>query len=71
VIEDGGETCKKGTVVIEGENFYLTVGKRKVQATVPRENSEDNRKLRVTVDALCSKTSELLELLYSEATTNE
>lgn len=60
-VED--EVCKRGKVTIDGENFYLIVGNRTVHATTPRENSEDRRKLRITVDAICEKISELLELL--------
>jgi len=50
-------------IEIEGENFYVIIGKSFVDATVPRENSEDNRKLRTIVDKLCDCITEGLTYL--------
>ena len=66
-----GESCKRKRINIGGENFYLVVGKRFIDATVPHENRPENQDLRNTMDAVCAETTELLELLNPEATTNE
>lgn len=49
---------------LDGENFYITVGKTFTHATVPYENRPDKMKLRETVDLLCEKISEALEELH-------
>ena len=70
MIEDG-ERCKRKRISIGGENFYLVVGKRFIDATVPHENRPENQDLRETMDAVCSEATELLELLNPEAAANE
>jgi hypothetical protein len=66
-----GESCKRKRINIGGENFYLVVGKRFIDATVPHENRPENQDLRKTMDAVCAEATELLELLNQGATTNE
>jgi len=66
-----GETCKRKRINIGGENFYLVVGRRFIDATVPHENRPENQDLRETMDAVCSEATELLELLNPEAAANE
>lgn len=46
------EDCERHRVVIDGENFYLTVGRTFVEATVPFENTNDREKLRRIVKEL-------------------
>jgi len=55
-----GEHCVRSRVVIDGENFYLVVGKNFVDATVPRENSNDRAKLRKIVKVLCDEITRSL-----------
>lgn len=47
------ENCKKKTVVIDGENFYLAVGKNFAQVTVPRENDPFMTQTRKVAETLC------------------
>lgn len=54
------DACRRFKVVIDKENYYLTVGQNFVDATVPRENSRDNEKLRIIVDTLCSAITKAL-----------
>lgn len=54
------DDCKRYKVVIDGENFYLTVGANFAEATVPRENSRDKEKLRKIVDTLCKTITKAL-----------
>jgi hypothetical protein len=58
-----GEKSKKRTLVINGQNFYLVVGKTFVTTTIPHENREDQRPLRQTVDSLCEAISDLMVIL--------
>jgi hypothetical protein len=55
-----GEHCVRSRVVIDGENFYVTVGRNFVDATVPRENSNDRAKLRRIVKTLCDEITRRL-----------
>jgi len=66
-----GEICKRRRLTIGGENFYLVVGKRFIDATVPHENRPENRELRKIMDTVCAEATELLELLNSEVLDEE
>lgn len=51
---------KRRKVVINGENFYLTVGENFIEATVPYENRPDNQELRQIVETLCQTATVLM-----------
>jgi len=52
------ETASAGKIIIDGENYYLVVGKNFVHATTPHENRPENEKLRRIVDAICHEVTE-------------
>jgi hypothetical protein len=56
-----GENGVRKRIVIDGKNFYLTVGTTFVDCTVPYENRPENLKLRQIVDSLCEQISEVME----------
>lgn len=56
-----GEDSTKGTVQIDNENYYITVGKTFAVATVPRENDVSMNKTRVLVETICKEISRLME----------
>ena len=59
-----GEPCKRKVIEIRGENFYLVVGQRRVDVTVPRENAPDQSEVREVSESLCAEITELLEELW-------
>jgi len=56
-----GESCVRRRVEINGENYYLTVGRTFVTATVPHENRPDRENERLVVETLCAAISEVME----------
>ena len=54
------ERCKRKVLVINGENFYLVVGKTFVDATIAHENRLENLELRMIVETLCQAATELM-----------
>ena len=56
-----GEKCKRKRIEIDGENFYLVVGKDFITATIPHENRPERLDLRNTVDTLCDGVSKLMK----------
>jgi hypothetical protein len=53
-----GEICVRRKVVIDGENYYLTIGTDFAHATTPFENRPENEKLREVVDMVCAVITE-------------
>lgn len=53
------ENCKRVKAEIDGENFYITVGANFAHGTVPHENRPDNAKLRLIVDTICHKITQV------------
>jgi len=49
------DPCQRRRVLIEGEHFYIVVGKNFVTATVPDENKYSSKKLRTVVTTLCKE----------------
>lgn len=58
--------CIRSKAVIDNENFYVTIGKTFVSATIPTENTEDRRTLRLIVDTLCDCISTGLAYLSDQ-----
>lgn len=54
-----GETCTRKKVVIDGENYYLTIGPNFVHPTTPYENRPENEKLRRIVETICDVITEV------------
>jgi len=50
-----GEDAVRRKIVIDGENYYLTIGKDFAHATTPYENRPENAKLREIVDKICEE----------------
>jgi len=48
-----GDDCKRRQVTIDGEHFYLIIGRDFVHATEPHENRPENQKTRQLVDTIC------------------
>lgn len=44
---------KRKKVVVDDENWYLTIGKKFLTVTVPHENRPDRREKRLVLDVLC------------------
>ena len=53
------ETCVRRKIVIDGENYYLIIGKDFVMATTPHENRPENEKMRKVVDMICHEITEV------------
>jgi len=54
------EDAVRKRIVIDGENFYITMGKRFVTATISHENRSENEKTRRVVDSICDAITEIL-----------
>lgn len=52
--------CVRERMKIEGENYYLIVGDDFVRVTCPYENRPDNIKMRMVIDLICDKISEIM-----------
>ena len=50
-------------VVINEENYYLTITPTSVDATVPYENRPDRLQERIVIDTICNVITETLESL--------
>jgi len=61
------DACVRRKMVIDGEHFYLVVGKTFIQCVVPRENSPEQSKLRDTIETMCTHVTELLQKAEQEA----
>lgn len=55
------DDCIRRRVEIGGQNFYLMVGKRFVDCTVPHENRPESLELREIVETLCREITEIME----------
>ena len=55
------ERCQRHKIQINGENFYLVIGKTFVCCTVPDENKAKTLLLRKIVDELCENISGIME----------
>ena len=51
------EPCIRRKVEINGENFYLIIGKEFLQCTVPRENAPGQSKVRNIIERICEEVS--------------
>ena len=60
---DVPEDCVRKRVVIDGENFYLVVGKTFVDVTVAHENRPENLKKRLMLQTLCDEITTVLKEL--------
>ena len=56
------DDCTKRTVIINGENYYLVVGDKFVQVTVPRENDPARSETRQIAETLCDEITSVMEL---------
>jgi hypothetical protein len=54
------EDCTRKKVVINGENFYLIVGKEFIMCTIPRENDPNQSEVRSIVEQVCNAVSEVM-----------
>jgi hypothetical protein len=54
-----GEDCIRRKITIEGENYYLMIGKTFLQATVPRENAPQQSQIRNIVEQICDTVTEV------------
>lgn len=54
------ETCIRKRIVINGENYYLIVGKDFVDVTVPQENRPDRVAERMIIDTLCAEITNIM-----------
>ena len=54
-----GEDAVRRKVVINGENFYLVIGKNFAHATTPYENRPENEKVRRIVDTICEEITQV------------
>jgi len=57
---------KRKKIVIDNENFYITITPNSVTATVPFENRPENLKLRQIIDSICETITTTLEELTDE-----
>lgn len=57
---------KRKKVVIDNENFYITITPTSVTATVPFENRKEKETLRQIIDSLMDQITETLEELEDE-----
>lgn len=48
-----GDDAVRKKVIIDGENYYLTIGKNFAHGTTPYENRPENEKIRRIVDMVC------------------
>lgn len=55
-----GEKCIRKRVEIGGENFYIVVSDKRVDVTVPHENRDENKELRIIAETLCCQITECL-----------
>ena len=55
------EDCIRKMIEIDGENFYIMIGKNFVDTTVPFENRPDRMKLRQMLDSICDCITEGLQ----------
>lgn len=55
------EDCTKDTLVIDGENYYITLGEYFVMCTIPRENDPTMSNIRMAVETVCAKITEMME----------
>lgn len=53
------EDCVRRRIVIDGENYYLLIGKDFLDVTVARENSPDQSKVRNIVKQICDAVTEV------------
>ena len=61
-----GEDAVRRKVVIDGENFYLVIGKNFAHGTTPYENRPENEKVRRIVDTICEEITRVQEENFSE-----
>ncbi len=61
------EDCIKDTLVIGGENYYITLGDAFVMCTVPRENDPAMSNIRMAVETAFAKVTEMMERKRDEA----
>lgn len=59
--ETNVDKCTKRTVVINNENYYLVVGDKFVQVTVPRENDPVMSETRQIAETLCDEITDVME----------
>lgn len=59
-------TGKRRRIEIAGENYYLFVGDRHVDCTIPHENRPENIEQRVLINTLCKEISKLMQLRNEE-----
>jgi hypothetical protein len=52
MVEVDGETCIRIRKEIFGENYYITIGKKFVSFTVPRENDPNMSRERVILETI-------------------
>lgn len=55
-----GNICERRRVVINKENYYITVGKTFVHGTVPYENRKDREDERLVVETICKEITRSL-----------
>jgi|WetSurMetagenome_2_1015567.scaffolds.fasta_scaffold432201_3 hypothetical protein len=59
-MNDQPENCTRKRITINGENYYLVVGRNFVMATIPAENRPDRLNERQIVETLCSEITEIM-----------
>ena len=59
---------KRKKIVIDNENFYITITPNSVTATIPHENRDENMKLRQLIDSICETITTTLEELTDGST---
>jgi len=64
------DDCIRKAVKIFDENYYLTIGRVFVTATVPRENDPAMSKEREVVETLCQVISDVLEIIHKKEEPN-
>ena len=67
VLVMAGQDCIRHRVEIEGENYYITLGDDFVEATVPRENSPEQRRERQVASTMCRKITAMMRLRRMKA----
>ena len=55
------DRCVRKRISIEGEHFYLIIGRTFLDVTVPRENAPDQSKVRAILEQICNAVSEVRE----------
>lgn len=52
-----GEKCVRRKLEIDGENYYLVIGKGFLHITCPRENDSSMSKERTALERLCQEVN--------------